>query len=118
MRHRIKKKTLKRKSDQRKLLLRTMVNQFLKNGSIKTTLVKGRVIKSKAEHLIKVGMTNDLNHRRRLIKVTNNPKLANTIINEISPKYKDQKGGYCRLVKTGKRKGDAAMTVKISLIDK
>ena len=38
------------------------------------------------------------------------------LFDEIAPKYVDRKGGYTRIVKSGERKGDGAMTVIIELV--
>ena len=38
------------------------------------------------------------------------------LYNEIAPKYAEVNGGYCRITKTGPRRGDAAEMAIIELI--
>lgn len=39
------------------------------------------------------------------------------LFDEIAPKYADRNGGYCRIIKTGPRRGDAAEMCIIELVD-
>mgnify|MGYP003435880599 CR=1 FL=1 len=43
--------------------------------------------------------------------------VVNKLFDEIAPKYKDVNGGYCRIIKTGARRGDASEMCIIELID-
>lgn len=46
----------------------------------------------------------------------NNLNLADKLFDELGPKYKDRKGGYSRMYKIGRRRGDAAEMVILELI--
>ena len=46
----------------------------------------------------------------------NNVDLPKKLFEEIAPKYENQKGGYTRILKLGKRRGDAAETVILQLV--
>ena len=45
-----------------------------------------------------------------------NVNVANKLFDEIADKYKDRKGGYTRIVKTGTRRGDAAPMAILELV--
>ena len=45
-----------------------------------------------------------------------NLNIVNKLFDEIAPKYKDRKGGYTRIYKTGPRRGDAAPMAILELV--
>ena len=45
-----------------------------------------------------------------------NVNVVNKLFDEIAPKYKDRKGGYTRIYKTGPRRGDAAQMAILELV--
>ena len=47
----------------------------------------------------------------------NGEDLVTHLFSHVAPKYKDRKGGYTRLTKTGVRRGDASPTAVLELID-
>jgi len=47
----------------------------------------------------------------------NGEDLVKYLFDEIGPRFKDRKGGYTRLTKTGLRRGDAAQTAVLELVD-
>ena len=57
---------------------------------------------------------------RKLNKVKNsegkNIDLPSKLFNEIAPKYEGRVGGYTRIIKLGKRRGDAAEVVVLELV--
>ncbi len=47
----------------------------------------------------------------------NGEDLVKHLFDNVAPKYKDRKGGYTRLTRTGVRRGDAAPTAVLELVD-
>ncbi len=46
----------------------------------------------------------------------NNVDLPTKMFDELASKYADRKGGYTRIIKLGKRRGDAAEEVVLQLV--
>lgn len=116
MRHRKKNKILDRGKSQRKALLVNLAKSLFINQKIKTTSAKAKFLRPFAEKLITLGKNNNLSARRLLIKKLNDKEVAKKILEEVSPKYKERKGGYTRIIKIGFRKGDGAEMVQIEFV--
>ena len=115
MRHRKKKKILGRKSDQRRMLIRNLANDFILKGKIKTTSAKAKVLKSFIEKLITKSGEDNL-QTKRYLESHISLKSSNKLIKDISPQYKDRKGGYTRIIKLKNRAGDNAPIVLIEFV--
>ena len=69
-------------------------------------------------------MPSRLNARRKIMTKINKVKdrdgknvdLPAKLFNEIAPKYTDRVGGYTRIIKLGKRRGDSAEIVLLELL--
>ncbi|MEK7580377.1 MAG: 50S ribosomal protein L17 [Patescibacteria group bacterium] len=116
MRHQKKGKILGREKDARQALKMALLKNFFIYGRLKTTLAKAKMIKPFVEKIITFGRNSDLNSRRKLINMVSDRVLAKKIIDEISPKYSNRKGGYTRIIKLAPRKGDAAKLAVLELI--
>jgi len=116
MRHRKKEKILDRKKDQRRALLRGLATSLILYEKIKTTEAKAKAIKPIVEKLITKGKKHDLNTRRELLKYLYLKNAAKKVLEELSPRYKERKGGYLRIIKLGQRQGDAAKIVQIEFV--
>ncbi len=118
MRHRSTKKTLDRKTGPRKALLDTLCVSVVLHEHITTTLARAKVLRPRVERLITTAKLPDvLTARRRLLsKFRGNEKVVNKLLSDLGPRYKDQKGGYMRIIKLHKRRGDAASLARIEFI--
>ena len=107
---------LGRTSDHRTAMLRAMVTYLLENGRIETTVTRDIEVRSMAEKYITLAKDNNLNAKRQAMAFITKEDVVAKLFNEIAPKYKDVNGGYCRIVKTGPRRGDAAEMAIIELV--
>jgi len=118
MRHKIRGRKLNRNSSHRKALFRNMCNSLFEYEAIKTTLPKAKEIKPLAEKIITIAKNDNLANRRRIISITNYVKITNKLFLEIGKIFKDRKGGYLKILKTGFRTGDKAPMAIIELVEK
>ena len=107
---------LGRTSAHRTAMLRAMVTYLLENGKIETTVTRAKEVRAMAEKYITLAKTNTLHSKRQAMAFITKEDVVAKLYNEIAPKYKDVNGGYCRITKTGPRRGDAAEMAIIELI--
>ena len=107
---------LGRASDHRQAMLRAMVTFLLEKGKIETTVTRAKEVRAMTEKMITLGKTNDLHSKRQALAYITKESVVKKLFDEISPKYKEQNGGYTRIVKIGPRRGDAAEMAIIELI--
>ena len=103
-------------TDQRRAMLRAMVTYLLENGRIETTVTRAKEVRAMAEKMITLGKNNNLHSKRQAFAYITKESVVKKLFDEISPKYADVNGGYCRVIKTGPRRGDAAEMAIIELV--
>lgn len=107
---------LGRTSDHRKAMLRGMVTYLLENGRIETTVTRAKEVRAMAEKMITIAKVDSLHNKRQVLAYVTSEDVAKKLFDEIAPKYKEVNGGYCRIIKTGPRRGDAAEMCIIELV--
>lgn len=123
MRHRIAGRILGRDAGHRKALFRNLVRELYLHGKITTTEAKARAIRADAEKLItkaKNGLAdggNRVHAQRQLVSFLNDKTVAKKVFDEIAPRYTTRNGGYTRMIKIGKRQGDAADMAVLELVE-
>ncbi|MDD5482733.1 MAG: 50S ribosomal protein L17 [Kiritimatiellae bacterium] len=108
MRHRIQSSRFGRSSSHQKTLLASLVCALIKERRIVTTARKAQVARRLAERTMTMAKSGTLAARRRALRVLHNKQAVKILFADLAPVYKDRSGGYCRMVKTGLRRGDAS----------
>ncbi len=111
-----KKRKLGRPTASRRAMLRSMVTFLFENGKLKTTLTRAKEVKSAAEKMITVGRNNDLSSKRQALAYVTKEDVVKKLFDEIVPKYEGKHGGCVSIVKTGVRRGDAALMAIVKLV--
>ena len=117
MRHQKQGRKLNRTASHRKALMMNMASSLVLHKRIKTTDAKAKELRGYIERLVTYAKKDSV-HGRRLIQQklpgSRGKKIANVLIHEIAPEFKDRNGGYTRIIKLGNRKNDNA---PVSLIE-
>ena len=117
MAHRIAGRKLGRRQGPRLALYRNLVVAVFRYEKVRTTEAKAKEIRPRVERMITLAKRGDLNARRAVIaQLPEEPLVVRKLFDEIAPKYTDRTSGYTRLVRVGRRLGDAAPIVQIELV--
>jgi large subunit ribosomal protein L17 len=118
MRHQVAGKKLSRSQGQRKALFKNLINALVIQGKIKTTESKAKAIRGLVDKLITRGKTGTLQARRMIGAFLQNKIAVRKIVDELGPLFKTRPGGFTRMVRLGRRRGDNAMMVRLELVEK
>ena len=103
-------------TDQRMAMLRQQVTDLLDKGRMETTVTRAKEVRSLTEKMITIAKEPTLANKRLVMSFVTKESVAKKLFDEIAPKYADRNGGYCRIIKTGARRGDAAEMAIITLL--
>jgi large subunit ribosomal protein L17 len=118
MRHRKSNRKFDRNKPERDSMLMNLARGLFISQSITTTAQKAKEARKLAERLITMGKVDTLHSRRRVFAVLRDEDLVSKLFKEISPLFKDRKGGYTRIIRLGNRRGDNAEMVILELTEK
>lgn len=117
MRHGKKFNHLGRKKGHRKALLTNMSCALIEHKRINTTLAKAKALRVFFEPILTKAKTDTTHSRRVVFSYLQNKEAVKEIFDNVAKKVGDRPGGYCRIIKTGFRKSDAAEMAMIELVD-
>jgi len=117
MRHLKKGRKLNRKKDHRKAMFNNMLESFFQYERIQTTTAKAKELRGLSEKIITRAKQNTLHSKRIVLKRLHNRDIVAKLFDEIAPRYQDVHGGYTRILKVGRRKGDGAHLSLLELVD-
>ena len=112
-------------------MLRNLTTDLLVNEKIVTTEQRAKEVRKFADKMITLGKKGDLTSRRRaasyLMNVVADVKedgddvviqtAVQKLFDDLAPRFAERKGGYTRILKMDKRRGDAAQKVVLELVD-
>lgn len=116
MRHRNAGIKLGRTSSHRDAMFRNMVTSLFKYDRIRTTDVKAKELKRWADKIVTLAKQGDLNARRQALAIVREKDVVHKLFEEASERFGSISGGYTRVVKVGRRPGDAAPISIVELV--
>ena len=116
MRHRKDHRKLSRTHSHRRALLRNLVTALFQYERIETTVEKAKEARRLAERLITFGKQGDLAARRHVARFVTRPAVTAKLFSTIAPWYAERNGGYTRVLRIGRRLGDAGETAYLELV--
>jgi large subunit ribosomal protein L17 len=116
MRHRKAGVKLGRTGSHRNAMFRNMVTSLLKHDRIQTTDTKAKELRRWVDHVITLAKRGDLHARRQALAIVRDKSVVHKLFDSAQELFGNRAGGYSRLIKVGRRAGDAAPMTMIELI--
>ena len=116
MRHRKASLKLNRTTSHRLAMFRNMVTSLFKHERIKTTGAKAKELRRLADQVITLAKRGDLHARRQALAIVREKRVVHKLFEEANEKFGHSAGGYTRVVKLGRRSGDAAQMSLVELV--
>ncbi|MBD3175966.1 MAG: 50S ribosomal protein L17 [Armatimonadia bacterium] len=132
MRHKVDRRKLNRPTDQRVAMLRNIVKALIIHESVNTTVTRAKEARRLAERVISLARNDSVHNRRQVSKLLGSERQptpaerkagrtkvdpVRKLFDTLGPAYADrERGGYCRITRTGPRRGDSTMMAKLELM--
>jgi len=116
MRHRVSFRKLSRTHEHRRALLRNLVTSLFLHERIETTVAKAKEARRVAERMITFAKRGDLSARRHVDSYLFDEDATKKLFDTIAPWYKERAGGYTRIIRKGRRLGDAGEIAVFELV--
>ena len=116
MRHRKDHRKLSRTHSHRRALLRNLVTSLIEHERIETTLAKAKEARRVGERMITFAKRGDLSARRHVSRYVHGESNVKKLFDTVAPWYETRNGGYTRILKLGRRLGDAGEMALLELV--
>jgi large subunit ribosomal protein L17 len=103
-------------SSHKNAMFRNMVTSLLKYDRIQTTDSKAKELRRWADHIITLAKRGDLHARRQAMSIVREKEVVHKVFEEAPKRFASVSGGYTRIIKIGRRPGDAAPVSLIELV--
>lgn len=118
MKHRNSVNRLGRDAGHRRATLKSMVTSLLRYERIRTTKAKAIEVRRKAEKMITRAKLDSVHNRRIARRQVEDKAVLAKLFTDVGPRFSARPGGYTRILKLGRRPGDAAEMVLLELVER
>jgi len=93
-----------------------MVTSLLRHDRITTTDAKAKELRRWADWMVTLSKNGSLHARRQALSFLQDKDVVARLFGDLAPRFENRNGGYTRVVKVGRRRGDAAPLSIIELV--
>ncbi|MDA0351598.1 MAG: 50S ribosomal protein L17 [Chloroflexi bacterium] len=116
MRHRRNGRRFDMPTSQRMAMFRNLTTDVLREGYVQTTEARAKELRPFVEKMITLGKRGTLHARRQALAFVYDPAVVKDVFDDLAPRYAERPGGYTRVVKLGRRRGDGSRIARIELV--
>lgn len=117
MRHSVFGRKLSRTKNQRRRLFAGLVRDLLIHNEITTSVAKAKAVQPLVEKLITKAKNGSDANKTRVTGILMDRKLAQKLFDDAKTRFAARSSGFTRIIKLGKRKGDATDIALLSFVD-
>jgi len=118
MKHRVVGRRLDRTTEHRTAMFRNMVTSLLRHERITTTAPKAKELKRIADKIVTLAKRGSPNARRIAYRDVRDAEVLEKLFGPLKERYAARAGGYTRIIRIGRRRGDNAEMAVIELVDR
>ncbi len=109
---------LGRNASHRKATLAALASSLFRYERVRTTVAKAKEARQLAERLITRARVDSVHNRRMVGRTIQDERLLAKLFTDIAPRFVTRPGGYTRILKLGRRFGDASEMVLLELVER
>ncbi len=117
MRHQKKRHKLGRNASHRKATLIALGNALITHKRVTTTVSRAKALRTFIEPVLTRAREDSQHNRRQAFRRLRDKQSVTTLFTDVAEKIGDRPGGYTRVVRIGRRAGDAAPMAVVELVD-
>jgi large subunit ribosomal protein L17 len=98
-------------------MFRNQLTALFTHQRIITTVPKAKELRPLAERMVTLARTGTLANRRRILQMVSDTEVVGHLFDDVAPRFSDRPGGYTRIMRLGRRRGDNAELAIIEFVD-
>ncbi len=97
-------------------ILSNLAQELFWDERVTTTVAKAKMLRPYAEKMITKARRGSLHDRRMILRDIGDTEVVTRLFDEVAPRYTERSGGYTRLLRLGRRRGDGAEMAIVELV--